>query len=134
MPMKLNTAVKEKQFSAGLEEFLTFVRSTEELYRIANDDELRADQETQDILHSMELEDHTFNEIGKLGKKLITVRQRRRVAKDTEMMAGPVVTWAEKNRATLKELERLLGEVRKQEKKNEVRIYSPRTTVLEDSG
>lgn len=132
--MKLNTAVKEMQFSAGLEEFLTFVRSTEELYRIATEDELRADQETQDILHSMELEDHTFNEIGKLGKKLIEVRQRRRVAKDTEMMEGPVVTWAEKNRATLKELERLLGEVRKQEKKNEVRIYSPRTTVLEDSG
>ena len=40
--------------------------------------------------------------------------------------------WVGKNAAVIKSLERLLGEVRREEKKAAGRIYIPRTQALED--
>lgn len=70
--------------STGLSDFLTYLRASDELYRIAVDDEQRANDETQDILHSLELDKHSYNEVAHLGKKLIEVRQRRRDAKEVQ--------------------------------------------------
>jgi len=61
------------------------------------------------------------------------VRRTRREAKDTAEQTGPVAAWAEQNRATVKGLERLLGELRKLERKTETRTYIPRTHVLEEA-
>ena len=40
--------------------------------------------------------------------------------------AAPVLDWIDQNRTTIKNLERLLGDVRKTEKSTENRIYTPR--------
>ena len=38
----------------------------------------------------------------------------------------PILTWIESNRAVIRGLEKLLGEVRKAEKRTDNRIYTPR--------
>ena len=43
-----------------------------------------------------------------------------------------MVDWVEQNRTVIKGLERLLGDVRKQERRSEGRSYAPRTHILED--
>lgn len=112
--------------SRGMETFLSYLRETEQLYHMAELDEQEANDETQDILHSLELQDHDYHEFAKLSKELRGVRQKRRAAKDTMSETAPVLDWIDANRAVIKSLERLLGDVRKAEKNTENRIYTPR--------
>lgn len=112
--------------SQGIENFLAFLRETEQRYHMAESDEQEANDETQDILHSLELQDHDYHEFARLSKELRGVRQKRRSAKDTMSETAPVLDWIENNRQTVKSIERLLGDVRKAEKKTENRIYTPR--------
>lgn len=113
--------------SEGLAQFLDWVRETEELYRIGTANEEEANQETQDILHSLELEEHSYHENARLGKKLGEIRKKRRAGKDLVDQTSSICGWTETHRQTLKELEQLLGIVRKAERKCEGRIYTPRT-------
>lgn len=112
--------------SQGIENFLAFLRETEQRYHMAESDEQEANDETQDILHSLELQDHDYHEFARLSKELRGVRQKRRSAKDAMNETYPILDWADKNRAVIKSLERLLGDVRKAEKSTENRIYTPR--------
>ncbi len=112
--------------SQGIENFLAFLRETEERYRMSEVDEQEANNETQDILHSLELLEHDYHDFARLSKELKGVRQKRRSAKDTMSETAPVLDWIENNRQTVKSIERLLGDVRKAEKKTENRIYTPR--------
>ena len=113
--------------SKPIEEILTHFRWCEEKYHMAEADEQEANSATQDILHSIELEEHDYQEMSHLAKELKQVRKRRRAAKDAMSMTAPVLEWLDANRAVIKSLERLLGEVRKAEKNTEGRIYTPRT-------
>ena len=92
-----------------------------------------ADAATQDLLHALELGEHHATERSRLALKLREVRRTRRAAKDTAEQTGPVAAWAEQNRATVKALERLLGELRKLERKTETPTYIPRTHQLEEA-
>ena len=121
--------------SQGLEEFLDYLRETEQLFHIAEQSEQEANDATQDILHRLELVELDCNIACDLAFKLREVRQRRREAKDQMDQAAPVVAWLEDHRPVVKELERLLGEVRKQERRAKDRIYTPKTSILEgDAG
>lgn len=122
----------DEPHSYGLQNFLSLLRADDELFRIAQDDEQRANEETQDILHSLELDKHTYHEKAKLAIKLEDVRQRRRTAKETQETLSPIVEWALQNRPIIKGLEKVLGEMRKAESRQEHRMYSPRTDVLEE--
>lgn len=117
--------------SAGLSDFLIYLRESDERYHMAREDEQQANDETQDILHSLELDKHTYNEQAKLARKLVEVRKRRRIAKETQEVTAPIVTWSEANKQVIKALERVLGDARKAEKRKEHRMYAPRTGVLE---
>lgn len=88
-----------------------------------------ADNETQDILHKLELGNNSYHETAGLAKLLRTVRQERREAKDNALMTAPVVDWVEENERVIKSLERLLGAVRKAEKSTEGRYYNPKTDI-----
>lgn len=112
--------------SQGIETFLTFLRETERRYRIAEANEQEANDETQDLLHSIELEQHDDAEFAQLSRNLQRVRQQRRTAKDTMSETLPVLDWMDANRQVIKGLEQLLGQVRKAEKNTENRIYTPR--------
>lgn len=108
--------------SKGLESFLAFLRETTERHRMAEADRAEAEAATQDLLHALELGDDKAPGRARLGLKIREVRRQRRTAKDI----------AEQNRTVIKGLERLLGDVRKQERRSEGRSYAPRTHILED--
>lgn len=120
--------------SENIAAFLNFLRNAQSLYNIARDELHQADNETQDILHQLELHENSYHKIAALGKKLRAVRRRRRAAKDTMEVYQPIIVWANKpdNREMIREMERLLGEVRKVEKSKENRMYIPKTKILED--
>ena len=118
--------------SHGLEDFLDYLRETEQLLHMAEQAEQEANDATQDILHRLELVELEPEEAGQLAIRLRDVRRSRREAKDQMAQAAPIVAWLEDHRPVVKELERLLGDVRKQERRARDRIYTPRTSILEE--
>lgn len=120
--------------SENIAAFLNFLRNAQSLYNIMRDELHQADNETQDILHQLELHENSCHKIAALGKKLRAVRRRRRAAKDMAEVYEPIIVWANRpdNRELIKGLERTLGEVRKIEKSKENRMYIPKTKILED--
>ena len=121
----------EKRCSESIEVFLAFLREMSEQKRIAEADEQLANDETQDILHRLELYDDSYYDTAKLAKLLREVRRKRRTAKDHGEIAGLIDDWAKENSSVIKSLERLLGAVRKSEKYISERYYGCRTDVVE---
>lgn len=106
--------------------FLQFLRDCEQQYHMAEAEEQETNNLTQDILHSLELEDHDYHGFARLSKELREIRRSRRKAKDTMDTTAPVLDWVDKNLSFVKSLEQLLGTVRKAEKRTENRIYTPK--------
>ena len=123
--------MSDKSYSESVSEFLNFIRDACQQHRIAITTQQEAEAETQDILHSLELEEHSYNEVARLGKRLAEVRKQRRSAKDMIVATSPIVEWQDQNATTIKAIERLLGDIRKGERYVENRIFTPRTQVLE---
>lgn len=119
--------------SKDLERFLDFLKSAESQLDQATAGQQEAEAETQDILHSLELEKHSYHEMAALSRKLAEVRQTRRQHKDIVAQLTPVVEWTKENDGTVRSLQRLLGDVRKTEKSTQNRIYTPRTNVLKEN-
>lgn len=113
--------------SEQIDVFLSFLRDCEQQYHMADADEQEANSGTQDILHSLELEEHDYRDFARLSKELREVRRKRRSAMDLKRITAPVLDWLDENKDTVKSLERLLGDVRKAERSTENRIYTPRT-------
>lgn len=118
--------------SKQIEQFLQFFRNCEQKYRMAVDDEEETNRVTQDLLHELELEEHDYHGYARLSKKLKETRQKRREAKDIIRVMQPIVNWADNNASTIKNIERLLGEVRKAEKSLENRVYVKKSNLKED--
>ena len=112
--------------SKQLESFLTFLREVKVQYHSAVDEENLTDLETQDILHRLELYSDNYHETARLAKSLRSVRQRRRVAKETCEITKSIVRWIDDNKQVIRSLEWLLGEVRKVEDRQSKRIYIPK--------
>lgn len=117
------------EISKSIESFLSFLRETEQLHRISIAIEQEENDKTQDILHSLELEEHNYHHYARLAKDLKGVRQRRRDAKDDIELTAPVVAWLENNQTVVRSMEQLLGDVRKAERRLENRTYTPRVNV-----
>lgn len=116
--------------SEHIEGFLNFLREAQREYNIAADEEKSANGATQDILHSIELGEHKYHEYARLSKALREVRQERRRAKDIEQQIQPLQEWAAENAKAIKNLEQVLGAVRKAERNMQERHYIPRTDVV----
>ena len=99
-------------------------------YEVARSRQSDADNETQDLLHRLELHDDTYHDMARISRELKRVRQERRKAKDTVAELEPVCKWREENARALKSLEQLLGAVRKAEKATQNRIYMDRTDAV----
>ena len=80
-----------------------------------------------DILHDLELVEHTHNERGRIAKDLAEIRRKRRTAKDHYELLQPLVSWAAQYQNAIHALERVLGDMRKIEEKQKNRIYRKRT-------
>ena len=118
-----------EQFS----QFLGFIRQCQEDFSIAESLREGTEAETQDILHKLELEDISYHEYARLSKVLKKVRIERRKAKDTIEQLGPLVTWVAQNNKVIKELEKVLGEMRKAEKNMCYRHYNPKTNIVNET-
>lgn len=89
------------------------------------------DNQTQDILHNMEIGENYPDDYIAQGIALKNIRRKRREAKDIQRVTTPVVQWISQNQKTINELEKLLGAVRKAEKGTSNRMYTNRTKTLE---
>lgn len=118
------------QYSAQIENFLRFLTNCDEEYNIAVQSESDADAATQDILHHIELEENSQLDYIYEGLQLHRVRMERRHAKDTQRLTKPIREWMAANKRVIRDLEKLLGELRRQERYIENRSYTPKTDVL----
>lgn len=120
------------RFSIQIEGFLKFCRSCTEANRRAAVAEIDMDNQTQDILHNIEINDNFPDDYILQGLALKNIRKERREAKDIQKITHPVVQWVQQNQKTINELEKLLGAVRKAEKSMQGRMYSNRTKILDE--
>lgn len=119
------------KYSENIENFLNFLRESQQEYNIAVSEEKEKNDETQDLLHTIELQNHIpYNEL-LIFRATKQVRENRRKAKDCVQQLQPVVDWLKDNQKVIKELEKLLGNVRKEEQYIENRYYTPKTDIVE---
>ena len=108
----MDAALAEKtklQNSENIEAFLSFIRDTQQAYRIADTVEQETHEQLQDILHKLELETEGDEALLNDAKLLKASRIQRREAKDFRDRASPIIEWADNNQQTIKSLEQLLG-------------------------
>ena len=116
--------------STELNTFLSFLRACEESNRLAILIENDMDRQTQDILHNIELNENSQYDYICRGFTLRDIRRKRRKAKNTKEATALICNWMKENRKVISDLERLLGDVRKQEKQAQNRSYTNRTVVM----
>lgn len=117
----------------SLDTFLTFLRRANSEYNACKSLENSDNDATQDILHYIELEDHTYHDYAKLSKALKQIREDRREAKSTMEILGPIVEWAHKNERVVKDLEAVLGTMRKIERYSTNKHYNYKTSIVQDT-
>lgn len=122
------------EFSGPIDAFLTYLRASEQRYRMEEANEQEANGLTNDIHHELELVEHSEGEVLALGLELAEVRRKRRKAKDVMSATAPVLEFLDENRSFVKRLEQLLGDVRKAERRVEGRIYTPRFRLEKKEG
>jgi hypothetical protein len=85
-----------------------------------------ADHETQDYLHLLELTKFNASEGCKISKSIQKVRQARRTMLDENDLLEPVIEVLTKIKELVPEINRALGEIRKQKNFQENRTYNTR--------
>lgn len=113
-----------------LESFLKFAYKARKEYEDAIEQVRKIDLATQDILHAVELEEHSNLEYIRLSCILKDLRKERRKAKDKQAMLKPLVDVFNKHTQTMGEFGRALGEMRKFERGMGSRQYDWRTDIV----
>lgn len=127
----LREVKKINEFSKEIENFLKFLRDCNELNTSAAVTVIDMDNKTQDTLHNIELNENSQYAYICQGFTLHNIREKRREAKDAKAVTTPIVEWVYQNKKTINDLEKLLGEVRKAEKRTENRTYRNRTKIMD---
>ena len=118
--------------SDKIADFLSYMEEQCQMYDIARDMLKECDEATQDILHKMEIDPVKYKERARLATKLQSIRRQRRTAKDMTETTKIISIWVKDNKSIIGSLQRLLGDIRKAEKKQQNRTYIPRTNVIEE--
>ena len=109
-----------------IESFLNYISSVEKSFPFMELEMEKKNDETQDILHEIELGNTTYKERAKIATRLRNVRKERRVVKDYLEEISALVQWVDENKSCLNKLKEVLGQVRKQEKYHQNRTYHKR--------
>ena len=112
-------------------DFLALLEYAQERYATAYDEERNANDETQDILHSLEFEWYDTRKAARLARKLSEIRQKRRQAKNDMEIADLIVKFQNSNAGTVKALQRLQGDVQTAQRDQATRPYYFRTEIME---
>lgn len=116
-----------EKYSDTLEYILGFLKESGETLRMAQADQRDAEDLSQDLLHELELSEHlTYHEMANIAKREREARKARRAAKDVIAVVGPIATWVAQYAPVIKALEKLLGDVRREEDRLANRYYRPR--------
>ena len=119
--------------SSQIKQFLDFIRSAETTSRLSDEDRTMYDGQIQDILHFLELNEVPYLDRKKLTDLLPDIRRSRRVAKDTIATLAPLVRWMAEHKKAIRDLEQVLGSVRKEEDRQQNRVYSDRTDIVQQT-
>lgn len=92
-------------------------------FNMAEDDLEYCDKKTQDILHELELVDHSYHEIAHLSKELSEIRKRRRIDKDTIELLDPILKWRSDFIGPITKLSNVIGAMRKVQEKQKNKVY-----------
>ena len=124
----------EKNTSQQIADFLTFLSGVTEDYKHSQEEVRLLEELTQDYMHKLELQDHTYHERAKIASALRQCRIDRRFHKDRIAILDPVVQCltSDKGKLILSQLQQTLGAVRKAERSTQDRRYSPRILSAEE--
>lgn len=109
-----------------IDAFLTLFREAENHFTFAEELLEQTNKKTQDILHYLELENPNYKESAKKATELKRVRKQRRQYKDEVEELIDIVSFAKDNKKFIRDLEQLLGKIRKVEKYHSERHYMPK--------
>lgn len=125
---------KQNRLSASLEEVCAFFRDAKQSYTYYSGQMLEQEKLECDLLHELELKDTNCAERSKTATKLKKCLQERRVNKDQTELLRALIEFLEKPeyRHFIDDLSRVLGEVRKVEKRHVNRFYTPRVMKAEE--
>lgn len=125
---------KDMKASDQISTFLKFLEGIEKDYNWALEEESKADGESQDRLHQLELLSLSYHDQAKIARQLKECRIRRRSMKDTILVYTPIVEFleSEKGKMLISQLQQVLGKVRKEERRLEERTYTPRVLSKEE--
>lgn len=112
--------------SEQLTNILKDLKQVKNDYQYSYDKVGEMDLLTQDYLHMLEIVPLSGNERSKIATQLKNTRLERRKHKDNVELLKPLVDCLEKHNRTIKDLEQVLGQMRKIEEKQKNRIYTPR--------
>ena len=119
---------KNKLKSETVKGILTFFGDAEKDYKYGCEQWHKMDQLTQDYLHQLELEDLKYEQRAKVATQLALCRKERRSYKNESEILEPLVQFLGSNtgKQMMKELQAVLGQMRRIEKNQAVRSYYPR--------
>ena len=117
------------KISEEISKFLKFIAEAQKLYEIFNNNVSEEEKLTQDLLHSLELDNLKRDERSKLATKLAKNRRDRRYYKDGVEELQPIIDFMSRteNKKAMDTLTHVLGDVRKAEKYHENRFYIPKS-------
>jgi len=123
---------KEKRLKSEIiADFLDLLKNSEAAYNFNYDEVQRMDWLKTDIEHRFELKKLTSKQRLVLDKQLVSCLLERRVYKDEAEELEPLRNFIVENKPVYNALTKLLGEVRKVEKKHDERSYFPRVMSVE---
>jgi hypothetical protein len=113
-------------------QFLALLRDNANTYAGSIERIKQQDARTQDILHDIELNEHTDEELLALTQELAAVRRERRIDKDAFEIAEKIKMCMARQEiaVAVKAFERMLGEVRKVESYHAKRTYRKKAEVV----
>ena len=117
---------KKNKNSKIISEFLNLLREADNICTYAEEQKNREEAKTQDIIHKMELENLNYKERAKLATQLTNNRRERRIYKDELEEYQGIADFAKEHKDIVRQLEQLLGQLRKVEKYHENRRYTPK--------
>lgn len=112
-----------KQTSSYIETFLNYLSEINRSYPLTKAELKKKDNETQDILHELELGENNYKERTKIATQLRNVRKERRHLKDKIEEIETLYQWMNENKTSINKLQQVLGQTRKQEKYHQNRTY-----------
>ena len=115
----------KKKYSDGIVLFCSMIRECKSNFDWYTQELKKMDALTQDLLHSLELDDLSYSERAKVATKLKQCRQERRAYKDTIQVLQPLYEYSitDTGKVFLNNLNKILGETRKQESYLKNRFY-----------